>query len=225
MALAYLPLEEARNRISVDDVILPESLSDPISIESLIERIEIWIDSFLNRRLAATKYDQTIASNHRGIVVLPEIRVINIVSVKALYPMPIQSKDEDIAIKDDEDAEPYYDLKEIVQTCVWDGKQAICTYSCAGQYRVVYWAGYRPVPQLVTEVAYNMLRGAIAHGGDLGFLTDVTKDLTSVSLPGGLSQSFQRGQSGSGDGIYGDGTNLKRLLGLLYRNFGRTILW
>lgn len=98
----------------------------------------------------------------------------------------------------------------------WDGEQVIYTGS-RGRFVVEYWAGLQPIPDVVKHTAFAVLKSVIKFGGSMGgfeALNEPTKDLTSLSLPGGLSQSFQRGSGGAGGGggSKGGGTALDRLL-------------
>ena len=64
--------------------------------------------------------------------------------------------------------------------------------------RVTYVAGYDPLPKLFPQCMYQMLLKALENNSpDLNWLEEPTRDITSLSLPGGLSHSFKLGNSES----------------------------
>ncbi len=81
--------------------------------------------------------------------------------------------------------------------------------------KVVYDAGYDPLPKRFKRAALSLCRKAIETSGltgDLSFLEEPIRDVSSISIPG-ISKSFRLGDSGKGSG--GGGSVIDRELASL----------
>lgn len=83
--------------------------------------------------------------------------------------------------------------------------------------KVVYDAGYDPLPKRFQRAAFSLLRKSLATSGltgDLSFLEEPIRDVSSISIPG-ISKSFRLGDSKKGSGGSGGGSALDRELAAL----------
>ena len=104
-----------------------------------------------------------------------------------------------------------YPVQEELETFehVADAREAL-----RDRYESPLHARYDPLPPIFGMVIFQVLRKALqtsGTSGDLSFLDEPVRDVTSIGLPGGLSKSWQLG-SASGDKNASGETQLDRLL-------------
>jgi hypothetical protein len=128
------------------------------------------MDEWLGRCLLPSIYQERLNANYNCLIFLPQHPVIQIDSVNQISPPTCYG----------------------FQSCqyVWNGQQAI-EVGIPGLYEVVYRAGLSNISPVFGRQQYLIVKKLLQEG--LGILGEPTKTITSVGLPGGLSQSFRRG--------------------------------
>lgn len=213
--LAYvLPPELRRTLLGTGMPV--EKIPVDAKLEELLRSLEVRLDEWLGYRLAPTRYLQERPCQLNGILTVTNYPVLEIISVKRIVFGSINSKT---------DSQPkLWDVE-----AWWEGGRNIRVPSIGrDKYRVEYVAGYEPIPPIVKETLLNLLKDFfLNHQGDpaiaspsdlLGHLGTLTRDLTQVNLPGGISQTFRvgdpsgGGKGGGGKGGDSGGTQLDRAL-------------
>ena len=207
--MTYLTIAEANLRLERDGV------NNIYDLGTLIPQIDEIIDKYLEKSLAPSIYEETKVSNYRGEIVLNYYPVLQIIGVYFLYVKPGLAAD--VAAR-----EASWKDNNINDTIfvpfTWNNRQTIYvpenTY-CACRY----WAGYDPLPPEAASVAYSILKMMIEESLSTGSINptldelyEPTRDVASLSLPGGLSQSFQLGKIEDRANNNFSGTMLGRLL-------------
>ena len=189
--IAYLTLEQAKYRLG--QYKFSSSLPNDEELVFLLESVEAYIDNWLDRRLAVTRYVESLLSSGKGSIVLSNSPVINVVQVNRLYMMPISQSTVNIqARRADPIGMRNQTTREVLQYWFsWDGEITVYVNEF-DRYEIEYYAGYIEIPRIVSECTFLILKGTLQNGG-FDFLLEATKDITSLSLPGSLSQSFKRG--------------------------------
>jgi len=108
---------------------------------------------------------------------------------------------------------------------IWRQDRRLYMGSAGMVVRVRYTAGLQPIPRIFTTVALTVFNQAMERSpaGDISFLEipHQEREVSSISLPGGLSKSFRTYRpntpSASGSGAGGSITELDRLLAPLER--------
>lgn len=206
MPTAYLSVEEARDRLFSTGNSVDVTSVDDLTLGLLLESFEIMLDSWLGYRAAVTQYSEWVRTDNYGVGQLANYPVISVSGVELpqdqivgrVPPAPVPA------------VNTVWDRFSVLST----GRARIPFGSgyAAMTVRTTYTAGYDPVPPLFKLVVFNMLQAAVKSGqplGDVSFLSDPVRDVSSISLPGGLSKSFRLGAASSGGG--GE-TQLDRLL-------------
>lgn len=184
MPLGYLTVEEALTRLSGLDPVPTEAALIP-----LLTEIEERLDNFFNRRLPITEYTYEDFCNWKGNITLPEYPIVRIIRVESLG----------WAVTGHDQVLPHLDRK---YDAIWHGGQKIGS-SPNQRVRVVYEAGIEVPVTIKNRILAIIAKGwANAPGiGDLSFLSQTSRDLTSVNVAG-VSQSFKvnssPGQSAAG---------------------------
>jgi hypothetical protein len=211
--LAYVLPEELRQTL-LSAGLPEEKIPGASNLEQLLRSLEVRVDEWMGYRLAPTRYIKERPCQTNGILHLEYYPVLDVISVKRVVAGFLGT------------ASPKPQLWDV--PTLWEGGRNIKVPSQGrDRYRVEYLAGYDPIPPIVKETLLNLLKAffvnyqgdpAIASPADLlAHLNTLTRDLTQVNLPGGISQTFRVGDpSGggkSGGGKGGDGgTELDRAL-------------
>ena len=217
-SLAYvLPNELRQSLLSAG--MPPEKIPNEDNLESMLQALEVRFDEWMAYRLAPIQYVQERYCQLKGMITVEHYPVLEIISVKRIIAGEINNKG--------------VPKPKLIETnALWEGgrniKVAFQTQERC-RYRIEYVAGYDPVPPIVTATLLNLLKSFfLNYQGDptkaspsdlLAQLGTLTRDLTQVSLPGGISQSFRVGDpstggKGGGNGKTGGGggTELDRAL-------------
>lgn len=208
MALAYLTAENALSKLIAMGV--NNSGLTIASLTEVLEAIETRIDEWNHYRVAPTTYEERLRTNDSGNLLLTNYPVISLSSVY-LYndfnagfnnPNPLEIKIDSI----------------------WRQDRRLYVGSPLSACKVTYTAGYDPIPPIFGQVVLAVLQQVIKKSGsgadglsvDLSFLDEPTRDMTQLSLPGGLSKTYRiAGGGSSGSGGNGSDTAVSQLDRLL----------
>lgn len=210
--LAYVLPQELRQTLLGAGMPV-EKIPADANLEAMLRSLEERFDEWLGYRLAPTKYIKERPCQLNGILTVEHYPVLQILSVKRIITGWIGSQ-----------SNPNPQLWDV--NAQWMGGRNIRVPSNGRErYRVEYVAGYDPIPPIVKEVLLNLLKSffanyqgdplAISTGDLLAHLNTLTRDLTQVNLPGGISQTFRVGDPSGGSkggGQPGGGTELDRAL-------------
>ena len=208
---AYLPLDFLKTRL-LAGLYTPQNLPSDEDLLFIIELAEIRFEEWLGRRLVVTNYLERQRTNSKGVCL---VRNFPVLEVHQVTLVPIDQFGTS--------ASPLT-LGRFRGTW-WQGRR-INTGRSGVVVEVSYTAGLDPLPRILYSVFYQLVYSILSTTGttgDLSFLDAPTKDVASVSLPGGLSKSYRIGgllsQSGGGGSQLGS-SEIDRVLGSLgkYRN-------
>jgi hypothetical protein len=195
--MPYLEPEVARSRLVRQGIYTEENVPSVETIADVLERLEIRVDEWFDYSIAPTEYTERLTSNGRGLVLVHNYPVISILKVTQISPRSAPNA-----------------LVFVNPQTLWDGKRTLFVGDLGGiNYDVTYIAGYDPIPKLLVDSIFGLLTQVFQSGG-LDFLDRPVRDLTNVSLPGGLAQTYRVAEPKSGaDG--GGATELDRALASL----------
>lgn len=217
----YLSVEKATALLVGANLYSAETLPPADELEEIILAIEDRIDEWVGCRVAPTQYVEDDVTNRKGIAMLNHYPVVSVEEI-ALYP--------DHVIP----AEPA-PIEPSRISGIWRRDRCLYMGSADLLLRVRYTAGIQPIPRTFTTVASAVLLKAMGMSptGDTSFLEAPfqEREVSSISLPGGLSKSFRTyrppapSNSGgtTGSGLDGSVTELDRLLAPLKRYRYRVI--
>lgn len=194
----YLTPDEAAARLLAARLCDLESLPDLVTLENWLTIAQAEMDNWLKRCLLPTEYEEFLRANHLGTINIPRSPLLEIRRITMPVPSVIGRPRLDIEIP-----------------AIWGGGQSLevggLRCSCSSQrYKVTYLAGYDPLPPIVPQVMFNILRRLM-----IGIeLSDRTRHLTNVGLQGGISQTFELGKEAKGQK---SSTNLDDLMSPLER--------
>lgn len=178
MRKLYLTPDEASSRLLAARLCDLESLPDMATLESWLTIAQIEMDNWLHQSLLPAEHTEILRANYRGILNIPRSPVLEVKRV-AMFSTSLVGRPQ----------------LEIEIPAIWvgghsvevGGTQCFCSN---GRYKVTYLAGYEPLPGIVPQVMFNVLR-RLMSGIALG---DRTRYLTNVGLQGGISQTFELGK-------------------------------
>lgn len=212
----YLSVEKATTWLIGANLYTAETLPPADELEEIILAIEDRIDEWVGHRVAPTQYTEDDITNRKGIAMLSHYPIVSVEEI-ALYPDHIIP------------AEPA-PIEPSRIAGVWRRDRCLYMGSADLLLRVRYTAGLQPIPRIFTTVASAVLQKAMERSptGDTSFLETPyqEREVSSISLPGGLSKSFRTyrpntpssNSSGTtGSGMDGSVTELDRLLAPLKR--------
>jgi|GEM_PF-1659680 len=176
-------------------------------IANVIDNVEDWMAEWLDQDFFARDYiDELYRVNHKGYVSLlhyPVVEVISasyaIVGLDLFQPIPVSY------------------ISRLRR-----GHQSLSfgTRFIGRNVKISYHASNLEengrLPRVFYRAAMQIVLRALERSGtsgDLLFLSDPTRDTSSISLPGGLSESYQLGKAaGLQGGIAGEGDRLMKEL-------------
>jgi len=193
--MPYLEPEVARSRLIQYGIYTQENAPSVEMIADILYRLEVRVDEWFDYSIAPTEYTERLTSNSRGLVLTHHYPVISIVKVTQISAQITPNA-----------------LTFINPQALWDGKRTLRVGGMGGiNYDVTYIAGYNPIPKLLVDSMFGLLTQVFQSGG-LDFLDQPVRDLTNISLPGGLAQTYRVGESKSDGGNGGGSTQLDRAL-------------
>lgn len=205
MRKLYLTPDEAASRLLASGISSLETLPDAATLENWVTIAQTQMDNWLQQSLLPTEHTEILQANYRGVLNVPKAPLLEIRRITASLP-----------------SIPGRSPTEIEIPIAWAGGQNLeigglgCYCSSQRYYKVTYLAGYDPLPPIVPQVAFNILKRLMA-GVELG---DRTRHLINVGLQGGISQTFALGNEAKNQR---SSTNLDDLMSPLERY--RKKLW
>jgi len=147
-------------------------------LEGIEERLDIWLGYHPGRKT----YVEDYRSSRNGTVVLAQYPVIVVRRVE-VYNFT------------DPSFPPLYATENIMSNWLQGAILKVGYPECA--VKVIYDAGYDPLPKRFQRAAFSLLRKSLETSGltgDLSFLEEPIRDVSSISIPG-ISKSFRLGDS------------------------------
>jgi hypothetical protein len=189
-------------------------LPDLLELESWLTIAQAEMDNWLQQCLLPTEYEDFLEPNYQGILHIPRSPVLEVRRITVSSPSVSVVGGRQMIGR-------YAPTSEIEVSAIWGGGQNIevgrsCCSPSSQRYKVTYLAGYDPLPSIVPQVMFNILRRLMA-GIELG---DRTRHLINVGLQGGISQTFAVGKEAKNQR---SSTNLDDLMSPLERY--RKKLW
>jgi hypothetical protein len=200
----YLTPDEASSRLLAARLCSLETLPDLPELENWLTIAQEEMDNWLHQSLLVKEYVEVLPANYRGMLSISRSPVIEIKGITTTLPSLVGHPQPDIEVQ-----------------AIWRGGQSVevggfCCSPVGQRYKVTYTAGYDPLPKIVPQVMFNILRRLMA-GVVLG---DRTRHLINVGLQGGISQTFAVGKEAKNQR---SSTNLDDLMSPLERY--RKKLW
>ncbi|MGB3203659.1 MAG: hypothetical protein WBB28_01585 [Crinalium sp.] len=196
MALTYLDSAIARQKLIATGEFSENDAPSIEIIEEVLANIACYLEEWLNYCPLPTTHTDIFPAGRGKDVLLHEYPVIEITSVSVKMPQVIG----------------YTNLAAGVQYNAYSlwGEQRRITVFChhAGSIKVEYIAGYESLPNVFALTVFQVLRQALKQktfAGDLSFLNEPYRDVTSISIPG-ISKGFSTGKPAkpTGDGLVKD---------------------
>lgn len=156
--------------------LLAEGAVSTAEVELLITLIEIEIASWLRWNPVLTEYHETVLTTAAGACLTSAYPIVQLIS--------ITSKNSQ------------FGFSGTPIDYAWSGSLRTISTGIPAEYvRLVYRAGLDPLPAIFGVVILNLCMKAIENGflasGSLEFLSESNDRLKSISLPGGLSTTYQ----------------------------------
>ena len=170
----YLTLDKAKLNLAAYglDAGIPDARLS-LLIESLENRVDAWLDCCVSPKL----YIRKIRSDRQGLLMLNDTPVLEIIQLECLLSYFTSNPGTPIATAG-----------------LWDGGNYLRTGMSNAYFRVTYRAGYALIPEVFETTIFEALAIALQPENlatGLEFLSRPTADITSLTLPGGVSQTFQ----------------------------------
>lgn len=187
--MPYITVDKARELLSLE---LEESdIPSDNRLSLMIERVEKYLNHWLGRSLLPTLYKDILQCTRYGKVSLREYPVLAVVEVKHILPSVVKDELQDQLAKELDPKEAGYDEYRRNQASGYRlGDTIVDTGITHGWVEVIYWAGYDPLPTILEDVIVHALSFVINEGSATALMRPL-RQVTSQSLPGGLSQSFK----------------------------------
>lgn len=150
-----------------------------VEAEDLLLGIQSRIELYLGFCPLVTEYREKYMSNEQGCIALKKYPVISVLDTKVvrgrLTGRPFRIND---------------------AIAAWRGGTTVYVGSAYTLIEILYEAGLEPLPQIFKEVARDLAIACVNPENTISeSFQSPTRDITSVSIPGGLSQSFRLGQT------------------------------
>ncbi|NJR24860.1 MAG: hypothetical protein HC786_23220 [Richelia sp. CSU_2_1] len=201
----YLTALEVQQRAIAIGMYEPQNAPSLEQFQHLLGCVEDRLDSWLGYHPARKTYTEDYRCSANGKVALRQYPVIVVARVEIYNPY-------------DPLAPPDVSTESICSNW-WRG--GILTVAASNApVKVTYDAGHDPLPERFKRVAFGLVvKGLQETGltGDLGFLEEPIRDVSSISIPG-ISKSFRLGDT-AGKG--GGGALIDRLLAVLQESGDR----
>lgn len=209
-ALYLLPLD-ARTRLIASGEYTEETAPTEAALQFVLDLLALRLESWLGYQAYRHRVEEILIVNRRYRLVLSEYPVLDVHRVESIYGKVV--------------ATPSVATFYSVSTGIWPGQRGVdVPFPPGTECRVCYEAGYDPLPPEFGLAMFLLLRRALQTSGisgDLAFLDEPTRDMSSLSLPGGVSKSFQLGKAATGKG--GASTQLDRLLSGILSKYQRSL--
>jgi len=177
----YMTPEEALERLAAVGAIAPEAPPDVARLRELLIRVQSRLELWLGYSPMPNDYRERLMSKGNGQVRLNFYPVINVTDMEVLSGRIL--------------GRPFHVRKALG---LWRGRTTLDLGMPEILVEVSYRAGFDPLPEVFSQVLLDLAGEALKLGGDVTALEGPTKDVTSLSVPGGLSQSFKLGETEPG---------------------------
>jgi hypothetical protein len=179
----------------------PDGWIDDVTI-AIEERLEAW----LGYDLGVESYVETYTPDDLGRLQLRKYPVLSIEKIEQLLPR----------IVDGVSAPTVFPVNNYNVVGTTNQRSVIWVGQPETTIVVHYTAGHLDTPPAMLSVMFSVVMELLKHVTppgypDWAFLSEPTRDYTSISLPSGLSKSFELGKKSGGGGIPGKGTIEDRL--------------
>lgn len=203
---------QARSRLIAIGDYTEENAPSEEALAFVLDNLETYLVDWLGYYPGIQEYEEVLPLNVNSLVILTNFPVISIESVALyqdylphLHTLPVQVLE--------------------VHT-IWRQGRVLPIPACSCRWVQVRYTAGMTVPKEVSLVLFQLLRKALEEGGtsgDLSFLFEPTRDVTSVSIPG-MSKSWALGganaANNNGGGTTGTiGDRMLRMLGSLRRSY------
>jgi hypothetical protein len=156
--------------------LLTEESASTAAIEFLILMLESQVVSWLGWNPNPTEYTETLLTTNTGACLTTQYPIVELISMVPKNPQ--------------------FGLAAIPMIYAWNGSTRIISTGLPSEYvEIVYRAGLNPLPSIFGLLIMQLCMTAIENGslesGDLSFLNESPNTVKSLSLPGGLSTTYQ----------------------------------
>jgi hypothetical protein len=156
--------------------LLTEETASTAAIEFLILMLESQVVSWLGWNPNPTEYTETLLTTNTGACLTTQYPIVELVSMVPKNPQ--------------------FGLIAIPMIYAWNGSVRTISTGLPSEYvEIVYRAGLNPVPPIFGLLIMQLCMTAIENGslesGDLSFLNEAPNTVKALSLPGGLSTTYQ----------------------------------
>ncbi|QLE46360.1 hypothetical protein FD723_39815 (plasmid) [Nostoc sp. C052] len=218
--LAYLLPEELQSYLIQGGYFTPTNVPTLDDLEIFLYGLEALFDAWVGHRIAATPYTEERISNASGLITLSKYPVIEVKQIRYRALTIVNQLPQSPALQ----YVPKVDA-------LWQGGRSILVGSVGDSYKIDYTAGSAEIPLHLKKCLLNLIKkmlqenpGAIDVGILNAFANAPNRDLISVHLPGGISQTFKIGETNSkGSEGQSSNTQLDRALAPLLRFRRQTI--
>lgn len=203
---------EARARLIAIGDYTQENAPSVEALTFVLESLEAYLVDWLGYYPGIQEYEEVLSLGANSTVLLTNFPVLGVESV-ALY----------------QDYLPHLHtppVRVLEVPTIWRQGRVLPIPACSCRWVKVRYTAGMPVPKEVSIVMFQLLRKALEEGGisgDLSFLFEPTRDVTSISIPG-MSKSWALGganaannNGGGSTGTIGD--RMLRMLQSLRRSY------
>lgn len=200
--MTLITVEKLKTKLLTSKKYDSESIPTNEVLSLFIEIVNELIIDWLGYNPENQLYEEKLKSNDRYLIQLSYYPVQQVESVDILLP-----------------EQPPTPLTLHEGTGLWYGKHTIRVPYKNVLAKITYWAGFDPLPQLFEITIFIIIDYLLSINNsypDISALNKPTKDISSLSLPGGLSRSYKYGNTKSSNSSYA-GTEFERLMTPLKR--------
>lgn len=195
----YLTLAEVRQQLILTGSHTVETVPSAEQLSYILQGIEERIDIWLGYHPGRLTYVENYRSSRGGTVNLCQYPVILVRRVEVYNDF-------------DPTFPPVFATENVFAN--WLQGTILKVGYPSAPVKVIYDAGYDPLPSRFKRAAFSLVRKSLEAGGltgDLSFLEEPIRDVSSISIPG-ISKSFRLGDSNKGGNGNGGGSVLDREL-------------
>ena len=180
MDSSYLELDTLKRRLVSSGTYSLSNLPPDEDLEFIVEIAEARLEAWLGRRIGPTNYLDRYKTDIYGVCLLRHFPVLD---VNKITMVPIE--------RFGYAASPLT-LGPFLGNW-WQGRK-ISTGRPQVTVEISYVAGVDPIPRIITHTFYQLVYSILKNSGttgDLSFLDTPTRDVASISLPGGITKSYK----------------------------------
>lgn len=201
--MSLITLENLKTKLLNSGKFNQDSIPNNEVLSLFIEVTEELIKDWLGYDPNLKEYIEKLKSNERYLVTLNYYPISEVKSVNILLP-----------------EQPPKPLNYLETNSLWYGNHTIYVPYKNTMVEVNYLAGFDPLPSLFEITIYLIIEYLLSVNSqypDVSSLSEPTKDISSLSLPGGLSKSYKYGDTKDNSKSNYSGTQFDRLMTPLKR--------